>query len=490
MLTANEVEQIRSGSYTLAELSPFEYIYDMKFGTRYTKNEINDVLQLAGSEHTLTSTDVDALQVDEQFTISKKTLVALGARLFAASPTSNDATKFATLVLLWGYASQGYGSYRVKRIVENRSLQLASNTINSFHAITKHNLKDGYGYWCGENHIRGLGESFFSKILYFLAKVVSSEHPIALIKDATTSQSAASLFGIEILVERNLTSYLQYVKAINLAAEATQMTPERVEEILFSAAPGQCQRNTTSESTLSCGFGFSEAFQHDYSPPVFTNDDYVESGLDARGGYRIMLVGDGKPECGALRPMAYSPETRPLLNGFFSQQRTTVIREANEEANRCSQGTPTYVMTTGYGPVSVTATMNLYNVPGEQAIRLKDYWSLYKRALFNILSMSGNAKKIFIVYYAAVSRRDFREGVFKILQEFAGDRNAQIDRQLYVCMYGARRHPSDRWENLCRIFDSLAASDLQSIRQIQHDWQEAHEGLSAFFRWCWNGVHI
>lgn len=489
MLSPKEVERIQMGAGILTDLSSRKYTYDKNDGTRYTKDDVESVLQLAGDGHDLTAGDVAALDVSGQFTISKATLVALGSRFFARTATRIHATKFAILVLLWGYASQGYGLYRVERIVQGGALRLPDNTLNSFQALKMGALENAYQYWCGDDHIHGLGESFFSKILFFLAKVASPAAPLALIKDATTSKSAADLFGIETLVERNLSSYLKYVEAIKIAAEVTQMTPERVEEVLFSAVPGQCQRNKTKESTLSCGFGFSKALQQDYNPPAFANDDYVEAGPDEQGFYRIMLVGDGKPRCGKLPEMAYSPEMRPLLDGFYSAQRATVIREANKEANRCRQGTPTYVMTTGYGPVPVTAAMNLYNVPGQKAISLSNYWNLYRRALTNILTIPATAKKILVVYYAGVSKRDFRNGVFKIFQELIVDQEAN-GQELCVCMYGARQQLSDKWDNLCTIFNSLSSGNLQSIKKMKHDWLTAHKGVSAFFEWCWNGEHI
>lgn len=74
-------------------------------------------------------------------------------------------------------------------------------------------------------------------------------------------------------------------------------------------------------------------------------------------GHRLMLVADGKPKCGDLPAMAYATETRPLLDGFYDARRERAIKDCIAEANLCRLGTPTYVMTTGYGAVAPNATV-------------------------------------------------------------------------------------------------------------------------------------
>jgi hypothetical protein len=484
-LTPRQVASIRAkGDYLRKVARISEYTYDLKYSSKYTESEVAKILATGIPPLSLTEQDVRTLSENHVFSIAKTTLVELGTRLFKdTEPTNNEAAKFATLVLLWGCASQGYGGYRIREILSGGTVALGRNTLVSLQALRSGDVASAYTCWLGRNHINGLGESFFTKIIYFLAKVISPLNPIALIKDNITSHNSATFFEIDSLTSRGLESYLDYMEAIDVGARVAKITMEKIEEMLFSLAPCGLEVNLTSSKIVERGFSFAQDFQCDFKPPVLSDEEYLEPALDDYGLYRIMLVADGKPQCKGLPEMAFSPELRPVTNGFFSTRREGVVREANARANDCRRGTPTYVMTTGFGAVSVTATINLYNVPGEEAIRLDNYWQQYRQSISNILPRRENISKVLIVYYAGVSKRAFRDGIFRILQELSDDPTLEANYEIDACMYGARQHLSDKWSKLCVIFDSLGRGDAHRLQEIQHDWVNNHMNVSPFFVW-------
>ncbi len=485
-LTQQQVEHIRvQGDYLAKAAATSVYTYDLNFSSRYSQSGVVEILEAADPALNLTQEDAQDLSEDDRFSISKATLVKLGTRLLnRPEPTNDDASKFGTLILLWGYASQGYRVYRVKKILGSGGAQLGKNTLNSLRALRNGDLASAYTCWLGLDHINGLGESFFTKILYFLAKVISPHDPIALIKDSSASRNATALFGIETLAKQSLQSYTDYMQAITVVAQAAKITREKVEELLFSAAPAALQVNLTPDRVIETGFAFAQDLQRAFAPPVLVNEEYLEAALDDGGVYRIMLVSDGEPQHGNLERMSYSHEVRPILDGFYSSPREKVIKEANTEANICWRGTPTYVMTTGLGPVAVTSTIKLYNIPGEQAIRQKGYWHLYKQSLLEILPpQSEKVKTVVIVYYAAGSKQAFRDGIFRMLRELSNANHITRDYELHACMYGTTRHPADKWDNLCKIFEALSTGASHILEQMKRDWKNQHKKIAPFFEY-------
>ena len=487
-LTPQQIEQVRTAGDSLAKAATSsQYTYDLDYSRRYTQPVVAEILRTANPELHLTQDDVQDLNEDGSFSISKTTLAKLGARLFnSPDPTNNDASRFAVLVLLWGYASQGYRVYRVKKILKSGRTRLGSNTLNSLRTLRNGNLAGAYANWINLNKIEWLGESFFTKILYFLAKVISPHDPIALIKDRVTSRSAATFFGNNDLLNRSLTSYLDYIEAIDVAARVARLTREKVEEVLFSTAvPSAIEANLTPDKVIEIGFTFAQNQQQDFVPPIFARDEYLEAAPDDGGVYHIMLVSDGEPKHRNLERMSYSHEVRPFLDDFYSPPREKAIKEANTEANNCWRGTPTYVMTTGLGSVAVTATIKLYNVPGEQAIRQRGYWHLYKQSLLEILPpQSEKVKKVVIVYYAGGSKQAFRDGIFRILRELSEANNITRDYEIHACMYGAARPLiRNRWDNLCEVFNALGAGDTQVLEEMKTDWESRYAKIAPFFVW-------
>ncbi len=85
---------------------------------------------------------------------------------------------------------------------------------------------------------------------------------------------------------------------------------------------------------------------------------------------------------------------------------------------------------------------------------------------------------------AGVSKRAFRDGIFRILQELSDDPTFEANYEIHACMYGGRQHLSDKWGKLCVIFDTLGnGEDAHRLQEIQLDWLNNHMNVSPFFVW-------
>lgn len=199
---------------------------------------------------------------------------------------------------------------------------------------------------------------------------------------------------------------------------------------------------------------------------------------------RILLVADGEPRHGGLSQMKYSYEIRPILTGFFTDERELLIRAALIAVEGCSDDIGVYVMTTGHGALSVSDAATVYNVPGQKSIRMPKYQKIYEESLMDILAPdSSRASKVAIVYYAGKSKDAFREGVFDLLAKLQDRLLVERGLELTCCMYGTRQHQSDQWDGLCDLFRDLVAHDQDNMNARKAEWLTWHSGNSPFFEW-------
>ena len=199
---------------------------------------------------------------------------------------------------------------------------------------------------------------------------------------------------------------------------------------------------------------------------------------------RIMLVADGEPQHGGLAPLSYSSQRRALLGGFFSSQREQIIQEAHEKSNQCQSGTKTYVMTTGHGAMPVAESPLLYNVPGELSINLDEYKTKYRMSFLNMLPLQNSViTTVTVVYYAGMSQKPFRNGVFHILADLGVNLEVSSKIHLHACMFGASKHVTDRWRYLCDIYSALINNKTSQLGDLQSRWLQRYDSVFAFFEW-------
>jgi len=216
-----------------------------------------------------------------------------------------------------------------------------------------------------------------------------------------------------------------------------------------------------------------------------STEPFIVFNSQESGIQRIMLVADGEPQHGGLAPLSYSSQRRALLDGFFGSQREQIIWEAHENANRCQSGTKIYVMTTGHGAVPLADSPTLYNVPGQLSITRDAYRSKYQQTLRQALSSQEPTATtiVAIVYYASVTKKEFRSGVFQILADICKSHQASKKVQIHACMYGARHHPPDRWLHLCSIYNALINGEASFLENIRSQWQHRYYSIAPFFEW-------
>jgi len=268
--------------------------------------------------------------------------------------------------------------------------------------------------------------------------------------------------------------------------------------LLFIAAPSLIIQDIKAHTKVTIQTNAQEAVAPDPRPldratkKDFTireetlslsDKEYAEVSVEAEGIFRIMLVADGQPEAD-LDKMRDDGESRGILDGFYSPERENMILEAKDEANHCSKGTSTYVMTTAFGAKPVQSSIRLYDVPGEKAIRRNIYLNRYKRSLLEILPQGERIEKVVLVYYASVSRKPFRNKIFSILKNLARDPHLRTKYDIHVCMYGhSRAHPNERWRDLCAVFDGLTGGDAEILRDLKNRWTDHGMDEYRFFIW-------
>jgi len=259
-LTVGQTQALQARARQLVEaVATTGYTYDQNYGRKYSRGEVLTVFGKAAPSITLTTDDLNDLVGTQGFCVTKRALARIGARLLrVAEPTDSDAAKFAALVLLWGYASQSHGAYRVGGILSGDRVRLGQNAVVSLKALEAGDLSGAYQTWLGQRHIHGLGEPSFTRILYFLGKAISPDTPLALIKDRVVSERAATVFAMPLLRDRSLGSYLAYIEVLAVCSQATGFPKERLEEFLSSVPPASLP-GYAPFSAIQEGFPHAEA---------------------------------------------------------------------------------------------------------------------------------------------------------------------------------------------------------------------------------------
>ena len=473
---------------TIKNINTDDYMYDNLYGRRYSLNDVNSILKSINLK--LLQDEIDLLTYNDEFQIIKRTIIAIGKSLLSEKSVCYDnALKFGILCLMWGYASQGYGLYRIGKIFRDplNTDRFNKNILNSFNYLQKDDIKKAYLLWEYENHIPWLGESFFTKILYFISQIIDESCPKVLIKDSFTSMNAAALFGIKRLTNRGLEYFIDYISVLRLAAKELDTTAEKVEEFLFSNSK-KISSQINKNELLEYSFRLSSNYIYEYSPPTVLNQDlcYNEYVPDRQDNYPIMLVADGKPEV-EIPEMTYDSKMMNVQENFYSNQRSRIIVNANIEANKYHQSIPTYILTTGFGAVPISANIPYYNIPGEIAIKDPRYWVLYMNAIKRILPKPEDGKifRVSIVYYAGKSKGSFRDGIHKIIKGISGDNCLKQKYDIHFCMYGCRQHSSNIWKgnwgSLIDIYKSLSSLDFRTLDVMKNRWLKENIDISPFF---------
>jgi len=456
------------------------YTYDRDFGNRYTNADVKSCFTAAGLE--LSDQELKCFLPGSggKITITKATLHDYGKEA-TKNGELNAALRFAIFILLWGFANTNYGVFRVSRILDcaKADNRLAKAVINALACLVNGEIEKAYNTFIKPD-IKYLKESFFTKVLYFLSVAVNPERP-ALIKDIRVSVSASHIFKEPSLKERNNANiYARYLDYAYEAAAKLNVEPTKIEERLFSLEPQDYADVTNASAEIveaGLSIGYLQTAEH-LEPFSQSSNGASPQDNDKINGVRILFVSDGEPQHNPpLMPMTYSQTRRALLNGFYSAQREGVIEEAINTGNALVPPASTYVLTTGYGPVSAFSTQNIYNIPGQIAINQPAFRRLFRQSIDAII---GDAESIAIVYYAGVSKQAFRGLVDNILQNIRNEMG-QNNRCLRYCFYGATRHPAN-WETYASpIFAHLEANDMHSLTVLSQEWTGQNSNIHPFF---------
>jgi hypothetical protein len=88
-----------------------------------------------------------------------------------------------------------------------------------------------------------------------------------------------------------------------------------------------------------------------------------------------------------------------------------------------------------------------------------------------------------VVYYACVSKREFRNGVFQILADVCAEQQVSQKIKVHACMLGARHHPADRWLYLCEIYNGLINDETSLLEDMRSRWLRRYDSIAPFFEW-------
>ena len=232
-LTDEENEKIKTAMMSL-DLNEQPYEYDKKWGKTYTQKIVIEIFDNCGL--TLTDDDMLILGKEEKLTITKASIFQFGETYLKRDHAeSKHLLKFSLLCLLWGYASQNYREYRIKKILAPSGAveKLTNNTKATFELIKAQDIQKIYQQWHGAQKIANLGEAFFTKIIFFLSKHCGDNY-ILSIKDNFTSKAAAFLFDMPDLHRRSKRSFSRYIAALKYASSVSGYKIELIEQYLFT----------------------------------------------------------------------------------------------------------------------------------------------------------------------------------------------------------------------------------------------------------------
>jgi hypothetical protein len=423
------------------------YAYDELYGRKWSADVLSD-LHLWGIEAEIIDEVTSKLRsVNGNLILTKQELSGPLCSLLTGPRTWERCAIYAVLVLLWGHASQSYGRFRIGRIVASNRLDLFGAAVDRACAHLAHDrILDAYGefYQNGRNVFRYLGESFFSKILFFLSQCVSKGDARAYIKDIHTSRAAAAFSGEENILQRSPESYAAFLKVIVQLAREHGVSGERVEEVLFQSSRNQLMPDKWVKDENATNDILSRSEQEfEDDPPLVQLATTVDT-IEHAGDYlHVLLIADGKPN-NNLPPMTFGPQVAvaPLIGErFYSSQRQYIINRAVEVA-RPSGSLVASVVTTGFGIIPFSSDIPAYNVPGQVAVQNQTYVAAYHNGVtrwFEKLRTLAAVRPISIIYYAGKSRKDFREMVWAAIADWvATDR--KNGKSSGAVMFGASQH--------------------------------------------------
>jgi hypothetical protein len=147
----------------------------------------------------------------------------------------NKAVRAFLLTMIWGFADNGYGTYRTNKYLSNPdNIDLI---IKSFDYLRSDNLESAFKKL---NNISGLGISYISKILYF-ATFAFKYDKYALIYDIRVATSLVKLTIpndlfeiISIYPSSNFKNYHKYNTLIHNLAEKYNLKADSIEMFLFN----------------------------------------------------------------------------------------------------------------------------------------------------------------------------------------------------------------------------------------------------------------
>jgi hypothetical protein len=138
------------------------------------------------------------------------------------------------LVMIWGFADTGYGTYRTNNYIlteENQKL-----IQKSFDEVLNNDLASAYK---SLKSIKGLNISYISKVLYFATKACNYKD-YALIYDIRVAKSLVKLTTlpeifeiVEIVPSSKFSHYKMYISLMHKKARELDLETESLEMFLF-----------------------------------------------------------------------------------------------------------------------------------------------------------------------------------------------------------------------------------------------------------------
>jgi hypothetical protein len=150
-----------------------------------------------------------------------------------ANERPENARRAFVAVMAWGYGMVGYGPYRTRRVlaVPNSASRLAE----AAEILLQDGATAAYGSMAGRCRLRGLGPAFGTKYLHFCSQRDVAEG--ALILDRLVSGWLSERVNRVFVSGRwSIRSYAAYLDAMQGWAHDVQVTPEVLEELIFTDA--------------------------------------------------------------------------------------------------------------------------------------------------------------------------------------------------------------------------------------------------------------
>lgn len=211
-----------------------------------------------------TASMCEALEKSGDVRIARSDLLTLGNQL---SAQSSDAALRAYLynVNAWGYGSSGYGAARTKRVADSAQFCDSARVVLG---RLRESPEDGavlayFDLLNDQHHVRGWGPAFFTKFLAFAGNgpdldnaPPTSEAPQILdrwmaraIDNLVPPIAVKGIRGFARTSRWTTPQYAYYVRVVARWANRTQLTPMKVERVLFHHHRDRRERSQQKERT-------------------------------------------------------------------------------------------------------------------------------------------------------------------------------------------------------------------------------------------------